>query len=66
VATIRAALYNGGLTPIAAMTTPDDQARQAADAADAARFRRRLYLLGAVALAGLAVLTARLIVLQMP
>ena len=34
------------------------------DAADAARFRRRLILLGAIALAGLAVLTARLVWMQ--
>jgi hypothetical protein len=34
------------------------------DAAEAARFRKRLALLGAIALAGLAVLTARLVWLQ--
>ncbi|MTW05831.1 hypothetical protein [Pseudoduganella ginsengisoli] len=45
------------------MHTPTPPSSDAA-AADAARFRRRLYILGAIALAGLAALTARLVWLQ--
>jgi len=46
------------------MSEPTSSPNSLADAADAARFRKRLTVLGAIALVGLAALTARLVWLQ--